>query len=569
MKITIIDNGHAQQAALFKKKLGERITPEYAQGGLTIELLIDEALGKEDSYSIDGAGERFRIIGSNELGLYYGIGKLLHTARWSENDFLPVATGRTVSPACSFRAMYFAVHLFNWYANAPAEELSDYLEELLLWGYNGIVLIVPVIDIYSFDDVLYHNAVDKSRMIFKLAKRLGMNVGIIINPNQGLLSAPHELDADPSFDPIGNVRGNAGRNICPAKDGAVDYLRNIWRTILSQYTDIGLDYLVTWPYDEGGCGCEACRPWGANGYCDLVIKLRGEVVSFYPDVKFIVSAWIFDKPGDQGEYAGLYARLKGDMSWVDYIMVDAHEDFPRYPLEHEAIKPVVNFPEISMWKLYPWGGFGANPLPERFHGIWNSAKHILGGGMPYSEGMYEDISKVQFAGYYWEPDRAWEDILAEYVSYEYSNDVVEDAIKIMRNIEINHIRVGAFKEDPDYALSDEAASLARSIQERLPKRAKESWRWRILYVRAITDKKRYDYFRDCMSGPYAAEDMRHFGPDFLVDDEEAQDLFRELRRYYHSVEFNGTNQFTLPVVGGGTVWGHGGTYADALKKRGM
>ncbi len=568
MQINVIDNGFKNQSALLKKSISGRIPVEYTESGMTIELLVDKLIGDAESYLIKKTVNGWQIIGSDDLGLFYGIGKFLHTAKWSETDFVPCPPEKIVTPACSFRAMYFAVHLFNWYANAPSEELGEYLEELLLWGYNTIVLIIPVIDIYTFDDVLYHNAVDKSRMIFGLAKKLGMKIGIIINPNQGLLSADHALDADPSFDPIGNVRGNAGRNICPAKEGAVDYLSGIWQNLLSVHKDLVLDYLVTWPYDEGGCGCEKCRPWGARAYCDLVIKLRDETLKVYPNIKFIVSAWIFDKPDDQGEYAGLYERLKGDMSWVDYIMVDAHAEYPRYPLEHEVIKPVVNFPEISMWRLYPWGGFGANPLPERFHGIWNSAKRILRGGMPYSEGMYEDISKVQFSGYYWEPDRAWEDIIAEYINYEYSADVIDDVLKMMINIEKNHINVGDFKKAPDYALSDEADTIARAVQAKLPKRAAESWRWRILYVRAVTDKKRYDYYRDNMSGPYAHDDLRHFGADFLVDDGEAQDLFRELRRYYHSVEFNGTNQFTLPVVGGGTVWGHSGTLEDQRRKRG-
>ncbi len=567
MKLRVIDNGFENQAELLKKSISTRIPTEYADGGMTIELCIDKLIGDAESYLIKETDKGWQITGSDDLGLFYGIGKFLHTAKWSENDFVPCPPTKVVTPACSFRAMYFAVHLFNWYANVPSEELGEYVEDLLLWGYNTIVLIIPVIDIYTFDDVLYHNAVEKSRMIFSLAKRLGMKIGIIINPNQGLLSADHALDADPSFDPIGNVRGNAGRNICPAKEGAVEYLRGIWQNLLSVHKDLVLDYLVTWPYDEGGCGCADCRPWGARAYLDLVIKLRDEALKIYPNIKFIVSAWIFDKPDDQGEYAGLYERLKGDMSWVDYIMVDAHEDYPRYPLEHEVIKPVVNFPEISMWKLYPWGGFGANPLPERFHDIWNSAKKILGGGMPYSEGMYEDISKIQFAGYYWEPDRAWQDIIAEYINYEYSGEVITEVTRLMQLIEKNHVYI-AHKELPDNALSDEADAIARAVQDKLPKRAASSWRWRILYVRAITDKKRYDYLKSVELGAYTFEDFRHFGSDFLVDDEEAQELFRELRRYYHSVEYNGTNQFTLPVVGGGTVFGHSGTLEEVRRKRG-
>lgn len=555
MNIRIIDNNYVQHAALLKKSIMERIPAEFGECGMTIELCVNKQLGTAESYFITSEAEGYRITGVDDAGLYYGIGKFLHTAKWSAEEFAPQPPEGVKSPACSFRAMYFAVHLFNWYANAPIEELERYLEELLLWGYNTIVLIIPVIDIESFEDRLYIEAVNKTKAIFGRAKKLGMKVGIIICPNQGMKSAPHEYDADPSFDPIGNVRGNAGRNICPSKLGAVEYLKNIWITMFQQYMDIGLDYIITWPYDEGGCGCEKCRPWGANAYCNLVVQLHEEAIRFYPNAKFIVSTWIFDKPDDQGEYEGLYKRLKGDLDWVDYIMVDAHADFPHYPLEHEIIKPIINFPEISMWKLYPWGGYGANPLPARFQSIWDSAKHILDGGMPYSEGMYEDISKIQYSGYYWEPNRDYRDILAEYINYECSWKVIDDALEMISCMEENHVRVGNNME-PDIACAIHGAKLAEKIHESLDVRGKKAWRWRLLYIRAILDKKRFEYYRDHnMCGTEDLENIRHFAGDFLEEDEEAQELFKELRRLYHSVEFNGTNQFTLPAVGGGTVFG--------------
>ncbi|MBO5270576.1 MAG: hypothetical protein J6B77_07310, partial [Clostridia bacterium] len=490
MKLTVSDGGLSGHAALLRKHIARRIAVEEAPGGMRVSLSVDPTLGAPESYRISHAAGVWQITGTDESGLYFGIGKFLHTAVWTENGFTPKETGRVIAPACSFRAIYFAVHLYNYYANAPTAELAEYLEELLLWGYNGIVLIIPVIDLETFDDPLFHSAVEKSRTIFGLAKSRGIQCGIIICPNQGVKSSPHRFDADPSFDPIGNVRGNAGRNLCPSKPGARAHLREIWDTMLSQYADVGLDYLVTWPYDEGGCGCAECRPWGARAYPDLAKELFAMAKAYYPKLQTIISAWIFDRPDDQGEYAGLYARLNGDLKDTDYIMVDAHGSYPRYPLEHPVVKPVVNFPEISMWKLYPWGGFGANPLPERFHAIWNSAKAILGGGMPYSEGMYEDISKIQFAGYYWEPDRAWEDIFAEYIGYECASDpdVIADAIEMIRLIEKNHVLVGEGSA-PDYGASDRADALARSIDARLGGR--KPWRWRILYVRAVTDKKRY------------------------------------------------------------------------------
>ena len=123
-------------------------------------------------------------------------------------------------------------------------------------------------------------------------------------------------------------------------------------------------------------------------------------------------------------------------------MVDSHADYPEYVLTHELIKPIVNFPEISMWGLYPWGGFGANPLPRRFQRIWDSSRRVLAGGMPYSEGIYEDILKIQFAGYYWDPERNWHDILSEYVAYEYGQNVIPQVLEMMECIEQKRAALG-------------------------------------------------------------------------------------------------------------------------------
>ena len=155
-----------------------------------------------------------------------------------------------------------------------------------------------------------------------------MKAGLFICPNQGLRGAPQELGAEPNFDPM-RSRGNAGRNICVSKPGALEYLSTVWKGQLEQFEGIGLDYLVTWPYDEGGCGCDKCRPWGAKAYLDTVCRLREVAISMYPTLQVVLSTWTFDVPDGQGEFEALYKRLATDMSWVGYVMADAHNTYPR------------------------------------------------------------------------------------------------------------------------------------------------------------------------------------------------------------------------------------------------
>lgn len=550
MKINVQDNGFLKHSELFKKTVSNRIPVEFTADGMTVEFKIDKTISAKESFSICGVNNSWSIIASDELGLYFGIGKFLHTAKWTESDFAPKATLGVVSPDCSFRAMYFATHFYNFYHAGTPEALKEYVEDMLLWGYNTILCIIPVITLNG-NDPNFSVEVERVRKIFTAAKERGMRIGILICVNQGFMDAPDELSSvlpdDLTF------RGDYGRNICISKPAGLEYMRGVWKTMLEAFLEDGLEYIVTWPYDEGGCGCKDCRPWGARGYLNACIELKKETQSIYPDAKFIISAWAFDVPDDEGEFEGLYNRLRGDMSWADYLMVDAHREYPRYPLEHELIKPVVNFPEISMWGLGPWGGWGANPLPERFQRIWNDSKHILDGGLPYSEGIYEDISKIQFAGYYWEKNRHWTDVMSEYINYEYSSSptVIEDALEIMRLIEINHTRcVRANLLPPDMDVAEKAKLLAEKVDSELSEKRKASWRWRILYIRAILDYKRYKAYTD---SPESAEkhivDMAN-GANLLIDDNEAQDFFRELIKYYHCVPFNGKNIWTLPPLGG-------------------
>lgn len=548
MKLKVEHEGFPEHAALLLKKLEQRIPVEHAEDGLRVCLSVDHTAAGREGYRIDRLEDGWKITGADSLGLYFGIGKLLHTAKWSETQMFPNPPEGSSQPACSFRCIYFSVHNYNWYHVASSEELEDYLLDLMLWGYNTIHCIIPVMNIREIGDEVFRNSVEITRRLFSLAKKNGMRTSLGINPNQGLLSAPHEFDNDASFNLL--LRENYGRNLCPSKPEANAYLRTLWQAKFEALADIGIDYIICWPYDEGGCNCERCRPWGAKGYCDVCLAVREEALRWYPNVEFIICTWAFDATADEGEYAGLYQRLNGDMAWADYLMVDAHGDYPRYVLEHPVIKPVVNFPEISMWELCPWGGFGANPMPKRFQEIWDSSRSVLKGGMPYSEGLYEDISKIQFAGYYWDPERSYQDILTEYISYEYDAAVCQPVLEIMELIEQNHVAAHDCRQ-PDLNAAHRAAELAWQVDEMLSPRAKASWRWRMLFIRAVLDEKRYCYFVENRMG--SAKDFRELrvlSGNFLVHDEQAQQLFRELLTLDHDVEENEFNVFTRPPVGG-------------------
>lgn len=134
MKIKINNNGYSQHESLLKRSISGRIPVDFTDGGMCIELYQDKSIGGEESYEILQSGDTWRIVGADKLGLYYGIGKFLHSAKWSEEYFEPMATGKVVTPACPYRALYFSIHFYNWYYMASIDELKQYLEEIFALG---------------------------------------------------------------------------------------------------------------------------------------------------------------------------------------------------------------------------------------------------------------------------------------------------------------------------------------------------------------------------------------------------------------------------------------------------
>jgi hypothetical protein len=50
-----------------------------------------------------------------------------------------------------------------------------------------------------------------------------------------------------------------------------------------------------WPYDQGGCGCAECKPWGSNGFMQCVEQIGKLARQKLPGTKILLSTWYMDK----------------------------------------------------------------------------------------------------------------------------------------------------------------------------------------------------------------------------------------------------------------------------------
>ena len=322
------------------KRVSRRTPFSRAADVLKVKYEINDAINGDDAWVLVKNGE-VTISAGRLHGLVFGSGRLLKAIRYGENTFTLADGDYSFYPKKSFRMAYFARHFLNWYMEAPVEEISEYIDDLVLGGINGFwyEFAMPEVDAAWETPERTAHFLRASREIHAHIMELDCAFSEFGGGNQLPDNSPEELRGIPNTDPR---RGNLGFNACPAKPGSMDAILANRKRVLASLEGVKVDYLVHWPFDEGGCDCEKCRPWGGNGYLRLIEQLNVMNRKAHPEAKAIVSTWVFH----DDDFEGLYRYIEKH-DWIDYIMCDAHEDFPSYPLKHKLAgrTKIVSFPE--------------------------------------------------------------------------------------------------------------------------------------------------------------------------------------------------------------------------------
>jgi hypothetical protein len=336
-----------------------------------------------------------------------------------------------------------------------------------------------------------------------------MDVSLLVIGNEAYNNSPAELRAAPG----GGRGGYYPCAVCPSKPEGMKYILKILGEEFDWAADLKPRSVWIWPYDQGGCGCADCKPWGSKGFMKCVEEVGKLSRQKMPGTKFFLSTWYMNKPelaavmNILGENKGLADGLVNEGNMLPAASglggVDQKPGGPAQVLSKDL--PVVGFPEISMHETFPWGGFGATPLTARAQGQWNAQKKNLDGGFPYSEGIYEDITKVIYSQFYWNDQPAAE-TLKEYIAFEFSPDAVADVAGVVKTLEQNHhmrwwpglhdgvplemnwLPSRGAKPQADSG-AEEAYATMQKVDARLTPQAKKSWRWRQLCLRALLDSE--------------------------------------------------------------------------------
>jgi hypothetical protein len=481
------------------------------EGPCSVELSVQKGIGSEGFRIEDVSQGRVRILGNENRGLLYGVGKFLRSNTYRRGSFTLGNWRGTSVPEEPFRGIYFATHFFNFYHEAPIEKIQRYVEDLGLWGYNAIIVWYDMHHFEGMQDPAAQAMIKRLNAILETAKDVGLDTGLTLIANEAYANSPVALRADWTAGHDGYFREPQGHyhvELCPNKPGAKALMLKWREETFQAFKDVGVDYVVIWPYDQGGCTCSQCKPWGTNGFLMMAEPIAELARRDFPQCKIILSAWYFDK-FTSDEWDGLERKFGEERpKWVDYMMAD-DAGVKRYsgnPPEHHVPGgfPLLSFPEISMWGAGPWGAFGADPLPTHHQELWSIGKDSLAGGFPYSEGIFEDLNKVLYAEFFWKKETPANSIVDEYVAYEFSPKVVPLVRRAIEILEKNYPRrvenLGKEAGPVRFVLehssgAEEAFKLMEQADKSLSPQARDSWRWRILYLRALIDSElvRNDY----------------------------------------------------------------------------
>jgi hypothetical protein len=447
-------------------------------------LLLQDKQIPAEGFKIEKISEdEIHITGGDGPGILYGCGKLLRLSEISQDTIIFHDSPEVNVPVKQDRGIYFAVHNFNVYQVAPAPFIERYIEELALWGINDIAVCFHKFHFNGIAAPETAEYIDRLNLILRTAKSVGMKSTLLIVANDGYSNSPESLRYK------GKIPRNWGTEICVSAPGGMDLIKREFEEILNAVNPV--DQVVMWPYDSGGCGCDQCFPWGANGFIRTAKELSRLFRKIVPYGKYYLATWYFDyNCGNISEWDSLFTNLTGKkLNWIDGILADGafvNDYFPHQVVDNHIDKPVISFLEISMLTGSPWGGFGSNPVPEFIQRQWNYSKDYIIGGIPYSEGIYEDINKILWAQLCWSPEKSVINILSEYVSYEFSREYTAEITAAIASLEPARKHNG-LKMVNDFSGSVKVWNELSYYDRCLGWHARNSWRWKQTLLRSKID----------------------------------------------------------------------------------
>ncbi len=448
------------------------------------------------------SGPTATVTAATQLGLFAGAGRFLRTIRLQDDAFAAPTTDVTFTPQKEIIGTYFATHFDNYYMHAPLPELAAYLEELAMWGQNTLLVWFDMHAYTGMDDPAAAPVIRRLREILSSAREIGMKIGFTALANEGFSTTPQECLAEWAAQNgyHSSPCGHYHVEVCPSKMGGLDLLLRNRRDMLAYFGDLAPDFFSLWPYDQGGCTCAGCAPWGSRGYLSLLGPLRDLIRQFAPDATLACVGWDFDH-FTSGEWDGIFAADPAVFNGYHYLggisTASAHLPASIQKGSGPAGLGTLGFPEISMRGCTPWGGFGANPYPAALQTEWDVTGYSQAGAWSYSEGIFDDCNKAVILSMHTGECATAIEALSAYGRMYFSHRhgaAIAEALTLMETTLPRYVAKNPDRHAPDRVILENPTNVQRvyelvtRVDGLLPTGVRESWRWRLVRIRALADK---------------------------------------------------------------------------------
>ncbi len=392
----------------------------------------------------------------------------------------------------NLRGIYLATHFENAYQRWDIDRLLQYIRELSDMGANAIGFWFDQNE-YKFADLdvpgsFTHGRLQRTCRLVEAAHDAGMRVIMMTIANGSYHDQVRpELQADTS--------GRSGLSfyptqLCPSISEAAEICAANIADLLGRIPYV--DYLVSFPYDQGGCDCPRCAPWSRT-YVRLLRRTAEAAWEVRPDLAVMLSVWHMTEQ-EVREMLDEIPRV-----WDEKPPINGNQDSldDNHGLNANQVRALpggedvefYGFPEISMLMdssdrrgSGDWGVFAANPVPRRLAGPMLEQRDNLSGFIAYSEGVYEDLNKWVILRLGLDLDDDLDNILAGYAARYLSTSVAEPFVRFVYRLEDNWRHLGSLDE------ARTNLDLAKRIESDLPDDNREGFRWRLLRLRAELDE---------------------------------------------------------------------------------
>jgi hypothetical protein len=466
---------------------------------------IDETM-IPDSFRIEKKPEGITFTANNICTVFAAFGRFLVIGSFDgKGSFTPAALPISHKMKKSLRGMYFASHFYNFYHAAPMEEIYPVIADLALRGCNTLMLCFGVQHYTSAKTPEAVEMITRMKLMMSYMEKYGIAPALILFSNTGFDSSPAELAAQSKIDESGRYKRDIAAvfitELCPSKEGGMAEIERQQREFFEAFAGTPVKYFVLWPYDEGGCLCEKCWPWSTNGFMRVAELSRRLIKEYGYKAEIIISTWHFGV-NMEGEWDNFYEHLKtGEYNWAPYIMTcfqsgRLHAVFQKNGVPENVM--LIDFPEISMCGAKPWGGFGANPISMFLDNAENNCGVIHDGGFPYSEGIFEDINKWVCFGFYTGFYKSGAEAVRDYIRFEFGIKETDDLLRAIELMESSLPRSTERTENDIWRFQmrwgtaiPEILRIVKEYDSKLPEKLRHSWKWRIIYLRAVIDFELY------------------------------------------------------------------------------